>query len=122
MLAQVLAEYSPKTPVPSAMPIASRDSKHPALSHVCGALLIVGEAAKCLIKSDHITSITPPGRLGNLYLDAYPAAEGKITLHFCNPSSSEAITPSGAYSFLAVGQAFGTASCRRSDRCPLTSS
>jgi hypothetical protein len=58
--------------------------------------------AKGLTKSDQITSITPPGRLGNLSLNAYPADEGAIILHFCNPSGSEAITPAGAYSFLAV--------------------
>jgi hypothetical protein len=62
---------------------------------------VIGEA-KGLGKSDHITSITPPGRLGNLSLNAYPAEEGKIMLHFCNPSDSEVITPAGAYSFLAM--------------------
>jgi hypothetical protein len=62
---------------------------------------VVGEA-KGLTKSDQITSITPPGRLGNLSLNAYPADEGAIILHFCNPSGSEVITPPGAYSFLAV--------------------
>jgi hypothetical protein len=62
---------------------------------------VVGEA-KGLSKSDQITSITPPGRLGNLSLNAYAADEGTIVLHFCNASSSEAITPPGAYSFLAL--------------------
>jgi len=62
---------------------------------------VVGEA-KGLSKSDQITSITPPGRLGNLSLNAYSADEGTIVLHFCNVSSSEAITPPGAYSFLAL--------------------
>ena len=62
---------------------------------------VVGEA-KGLTKSDQITSITPPGRLGNLFLNAYPGDEDAIILHFCNPSGSEAITPPGAYSFLAV--------------------
>lgn len=62
---------------------------------------VVGEARN-LAKSDQITSITPPGRLGNLSLNAYPADEGAITLHFCNPSNSEVVTPLGTYSFLAV--------------------
>jgi hypothetical protein len=62
---------------------------------------VIGEA-KDVAKSDQITSITPPGRLGNLSLNAYPGDDGTIILHFCNPSSSEAITPVGAYSFLAV--------------------
>jgi len=62
---------------------------------------VVGEA-KGLTKSDQITGITPPARLGNLSLNAYPADEGTIILHFCNPSGSAAITPPGAYSFLAV--------------------
>jgi hypothetical protein len=60
------------------------------------------EGVKGLTKSDQITSITPPGRLGNLSLSAYASDEGAIVLHFCNPSSSEATTPPGAYSFLAV--------------------
>jgi hypothetical protein len=62
---------------------------------------VVGEA-KGLAKSVQITSITPPGRLGNLSLNAYPSDQGAIILHFCNPSSSEVITPPGTYSFLAV--------------------
>jgi hypothetical protein len=62
---------------------------------------VVGEA-KGLTKSNQIASITPPGRLGNLSLNAYPADEGAIILHFCNASGSEAVTPPGAYSFLAV--------------------
>jgi hypothetical protein len=62
---------------------------------------VVGEA-KGLTKSDQIASVTPPGRLGNLSLNTYSADEGAIIFHFCNPSGSEAITPSGAYSFLAV--------------------
>jgi hypothetical protein len=55
-----------------------------------------------LTKSDHITGITPPARLGNVSLSGYPSDEGKVTLHFCNPSGSEMVTPRGAYSFLAV--------------------
>ncbi len=58
--------------------------------------------AKGLTKSDHITSITPPGRLGDLSLNAYPSDDGAVVLHFCNPSQSEVIIPSGAYSFLAM--------------------
>jgi hypothetical protein len=61
----------------------------------------VGQA-KGLTKSDQVTGITPPSRLGNLSLNAYPADEGSIILHFCNPSSSEVITPPRAYSFLGV--------------------
>ncbi|MGB8784104.1 MAG: hypothetical protein ACLP0H_22335 [Terriglobales bacterium] len=62
---------------------------------------VVGEA-KGLTKRDQISSITPPGKLGNLSLNAYPADDDAIVLHFCNPSGSEVITPAGAYSFLAV--------------------
>jgi hypothetical protein len=62
---------------------------------------VVGEA-KGITRSDQITSITPPGRLGNLSLNAYPGGEGKIILHFCNPSASQVIIPPGAYSFLSV--------------------
>jgi hypothetical protein len=62
---------------------------------------VIGKA-KGLTKSDLIASITPPGRLGNLSLNAYPAEEGAVILHFCNASVSEVATPPGAYSFLAV--------------------
>ena len=62
---------------------------------------VVGEV-KGLTKSDQITSITPPSKLGNLSLNTYPADEGAIIFHFCNPSGSQAITPPGTYSFLAV--------------------
>jgi hypothetical protein len=58
--------------------------------------------ARGLTKSDQITGITPPAKLGNLSLNAYTVGADAITLHFCNPGRSEAITPSGAYSFLAV--------------------
>ncbi len=60
------------------------------------------DEVKGLIKSDQIASITPPGRLGNLSLSAYPSGEGAIVLHFCNASGSDTTTPPGVYSFLAV--------------------
>ncbi len=62
----------------------------------------VVEEAKGLEKSDQITGITPPGKLGNLSLNAYVAGADAILLHFCNASTSEATTPSGKYSFLAI--------------------
>jgi hypothetical protein len=55
-----------------------------------------------LNKSDQVTGITPPAKLGNLSLNAYAAEKDTITLHLCNPSGREAIAPSGTYSFLAV--------------------
>ena len=58
--------------------------------------------AKGLTKSDQITGVTPPARLGDLSLNAYAAGADAIVLHFCNPSGTEAITPPGTYSFLAV--------------------
>ena len=64
--------------------------------------LDVVEKVKGLIVADQITSITPPGRLGNLSLNAYPEEEGAVDLHFCNPSTSEVTIPAGTYSFLAV--------------------
>jgi hypothetical protein len=57
---------------------------------------------KGLTKSDAITSVTPPGRLGNVSLNAYASDEGSVTLHFCNPSRAEVTIPAGSYSFLAV--------------------
>ena len=62
---------------------------------------VVGQAVG-LTKSDQITGITPPAKLGSLSLNAYAAGADKIMLHFCNASGSEGITPPGAYSFLAV--------------------
>jgi len=62
---------------------------------------VIGHA-KGITQADAITNVTPPGRLGNVSLNAYPGDEGLITLHFCNPSTSEVTTPSGSYSFLAV--------------------
>jgi hypothetical protein len=62
---------------------------------------VVGET-KGLTKSDQIASVTPPGKLGNLSLNAYPADDGAIVLHFCNPSSVVVTAPAGVYSFLAV--------------------
>jgi hypothetical protein len=61
----------------------------------------VGKAGG-LNKSDQITGITPPAKLGSLSLNAYPAGADAITIHFCNPSGSDVVTPAGAYSFLAV--------------------
>ncbi len=62
---------------------------------------VVGKAGG-LAKSDQITGITPPAKLGNLSLNAYAAGADAIMLHFCNPSGTEATTPPGTYSFLAV--------------------
>jgi hypothetical protein len=62
---------------------------------------VIGKAGG-LTKSDQITGITPPEKFGNLSLNAYAAGADTIVLHFCNPSGTEAITPSGTYSFLAV--------------------
>ena len=62
---------------------------------------VAGKAAG-LNKSDQVTGITPPAKLGNLSLNAYAAEADMITLHLCNASGTEAIAPSGTYSFLAV--------------------
>ena len=62
---------------------------------------VVGKAGG-LTKSDQITGITPPAKFGDLSLNAYAAGADAILLHFCNPSGTEAITPPGTYSFLAV--------------------
>jgi hypothetical protein len=62
---------------------------------------VVAKAAG-LTSADQITGITPPNKLGNLSLNAYASSANSVILHFCNPSSVEAPTPAGAYSFLAV--------------------
>jgi hypothetical protein len=85
----------------SQMKIYSADNMHAKVVPPQSCVDLVGET-KGLTKTDQIASITPPGRLGNLSLNAYASAEGAIILHFCNPSTSEATTPPGAYSFLAV--------------------
>ena len=59
------------------------------------------EAIKGITGADHISSVNPPGPLGNISLNAY-ATEGAIILHFCNPGRVDASTPAGAYSFLAT--------------------
>jgi hypothetical protein len=58
--------------------------------------------ANGLSNADQITGITPPAPLGNLSLNAYPKGANEVTLHFCNPSASNANVPSGAYLFLAA--------------------
>ncbi len=55
-----------------------------------------------LTKSDVITGTVPPASLGNLSLNTYPAGEDAVNLHFCNPSTSGALSPPGTYSFLAM--------------------
>jgi hypothetical protein len=49
-----------------------------------------------------VTGITPPAKLGNLSLNAYPGEDGVVLLHFCNPSNHAVMTPAGVYSFLGV--------------------
>ena len=53
-------------------------------------------------KSDQVAGVTPPTPLGNLSLNTYASGTDSIDLHFCNAGASEAATPSGTYSFLAV--------------------
>jgi hypothetical protein len=55
-----------------------------------------------ITRSDQVTSITPPDKLGNLTINGYPGDAGTIIFHFCNPSLHDAVTPQGAYSFLSV--------------------
>lgn len=55
-----------------------------------------------LTESDQITGVTPPVGLGNLSLNAYPADTDVVNFHFCNSSTSEALSPVGTYSFLAI--------------------
>jgi hypothetical protein len=57
---------------------------------------------KGLSKKEQIASVTPPTKLGNLSLNAYPADEDAVDLHFCNPTDVLVTSPSGNYSFLGV--------------------
>jgi hypothetical protein len=57
---------------------------------------------KGLSKKEQVTSVTPPTKLGNLSLNAYPADEDSIDLHLCNPTDVVVISPSGNYSFLGI--------------------
>lgn len=58
--------------------------------------------AKGLSTADQIGEVCPPAALGNLSLNAYVTEANAVTLHFCNPGVQRALTPAGAYSFLAV--------------------
>ena len=49
-----------------------------------------------------VTTLTPPGPLGSLSLNAYVPKEDTITLHFCNVSAQAANVPAGAYLFFLV--------------------
>jgi hypothetical protein len=60
------------------------------------------EKVKGITKADQVTGITPPAKLGNLSLNAYPGDDGLVILHFCNPSNHAVTTPAGVYSFLSV--------------------
>ena len=51
---------------------------------------------------DRVSSVTPPGTLGNISINAYILARDILTLHFCNPSASDAGPPRGVYSVLAI--------------------
>lgn len=59
-------------------------------------------AVKGLTAADHISNIVPPATLGNVSLNGYVSALDTLLLHFCNPSSTPATPPRGAYSILAV--------------------
>jgi hypothetical protein len=60
------------------------------------------EKAKGLTKTEQVTGITPPAKLTNLSLNAYPGEDGVVLLHFCNPSNQAVMSPAGVYSFLGV--------------------
>ena len=53
-------------------------------------------------KLDQITGVTPPDGLGSLSLNSYARGADTIILHFCNAGTSQALSPSGTYSFLAI--------------------
>jgi hypothetical protein len=52
--------------------------------------------------ADRVSSLTPPGTLGNISINACILARDILTLHFCNPSASDPVPPRGVYSVLAI--------------------
>jgi hypothetical protein len=59
-------------------------------------------AAPGLTSADMVTSIKPPGPLGDLSVTGYVNSADTVNLHFCNASAAAATIPAGSYSFLAV--------------------
>jgi hypothetical protein len=55
-----------------------------------------------LVVADNLGSIRPPAALGNLSVDGYSSATDTVLLHFCNISTTSAVPPIGAYTFLAM--------------------
>jgi len=49
-----------------------------------------------------VVTLTPPGPLGDLSLNAYVPKANTVTLHFCNVSARESKVPAGDYSFFVV--------------------
>ena len=64
---------------------------------------VTAAIANGLTPEDKISSVTPPGPLGNLSINAYAAAgDSQLILHFCNAAMTIGNVPAGIYSFLAV--------------------
>jgi trimeric autotransporter adhesin len=55
-----------------------------------------------LVATDNLGSIRPPASLGNLSMDGYASAANTVLLHFCNVTTTSAVPPAGAYTFLAM--------------------
>ncbi len=62
----------------------------------------VAKSVAGVIKADLIAAVTPPKPLGNLSVNAYVESEGKVALHFCNPTLSSVQVPEGKYTVLAI--------------------
>lgn len=52
--------------------------------------------------ADRVLSVTPPGQLGNISMNAYISTPDLLLLHFCNFGKSSTSPPQGIYSILAV--------------------
>lgn len=55
-----------------------------------------------LTTADNLGSVTPPGALGSVSVDAYASAANTVTLHFCNVSGTSVTPPTGVYAFLGM--------------------
>jgi hypothetical protein len=80
--------YSTASIVPTAVPATACLNQSFALEGVAVA--------------DRVSSVTPPGTLGNISINDYILARDILTLHFCNPNASDAVPPRGVHSVLAI--------------------
>ena len=86
-------------------PISGMDIKHVEMkggSVPSQSCLDMNLAAAGVSNGMQVVTLTPPGPLGDLSLNAYVPKANTVTLHFCNVSARESKVPAGDYSFFVV--------------------